>query len=372
MQNRHDPTQIRGLEQDVASQGEDRSRFACYDVHRKPKLKDAMRFAIATLMPIPLLALAAVFGGVWVVAALIYMTGLVFGLDTLIDPEDAAEFPAADALSVTLALLHFPLLAIVVWGLSRGDVAIIGKIGLFVASGMYFGQVGNSNAHELIHRSTRSLHRLGMWVYISLLFGHHTSAHVLVHHRHVATDADPSSAKLGESYYRFVLRAWIGSFRKGLDAERARLAKIGRSKWRNPYLIYGAGSALMILTATLIGGFGGMVAYVLLAFYATSQLLLSDYVQHYGLRRAVQGGKPEPVGERHSWNAPQWFSSALMLNAPRHSDHHAHPSRAFPDLRLSDDAPTLPRSLPAMATLALFPTLWRRVMDHRARKWTHA
>lgn len=60
-----------------------------------------------------------------------------------------------------------------------------------------------------------------------------------------------------------------------------------------------------------------------------------------------------------------------MLNAPRHSDHHAHPSRIYPALRLGDTGapgrPILQRSLPAMAALALFPPLWRRVMDPRVR-----
>ncbi len=331
-----------------------------------------MRFAFATLIPIPLLVLAAVFGGVWAIAALVYMTGLVFGLDTLVAADDPSEFPAPDALSLLLGAAHFPLLFLVVWAIGQGVISPLAKVLLFVASGMYFGQVGNSNAHELIHRSTRGLHRLGMWVYISLLFGHHTSAHVLVHHRHVATDTDPSSARIGESYYRFVLRAWVGSFKQGLKAERERLARVGRPAWHNPYVIYGLGSGLMITTAILVAGFSGMLAYIALALYATSQLLLSDYVQHYGLRRRVLNGKVEPVDARHSWNAPHWFSSALMLNAPRHSDHHAHPARPFPELRLQDDVPTLPRSLPTMATLALFPTLWKRVMDPRARKWTDA
>ena len=331
-----------------------------------------MRFAIATLLPVPLLSLAALLGGIWVVLTLIYMTGLVFGLDTLIDPEDPREFPAPDALSVAIAIFHFPLMALIVWSLSANEISATAKVALFLSAGMYFGQVGNSNAHELIHRSKRALHRLGMWVYISLLFGHHTSAHVLVHHRYVATDDDPSSARLGETYYQFVFRAWFGSFKKGLMAERERLDRIGRSQWHNPYLTYGLGSALMIFVAFLVGGGLGVLLYVLLALYATSQLLLSDYVQHYGLRRSVTDGKAEPVSDKHSWNAPHWFSSALMLNAPRHSDHHAHPARSFPDLRLPENAPTLPRSLPTMATLALFPTLWRRVMDHRARKWSNA
>ena len=157
-----------------------------------------------------------------------------------------------------------------------------------------------------------------------------------------------------------------------MNAERDRLERIGRSHWHNPYLLYGAGSALMMIAAALIGELAGVLVYISLALYATSQLLLSDYVQHYGLRRKFQDGKAEPVNAHHSWNAPHWFSSALMLNAPRHSDHHAHPSRRFGELRLNEDTPMLPRSLPTMATLALFPTLWRRIMDHRARRWTNA
>jgi alkane 1-monooxygenase len=90
---------------------------------------------------------------------------------------------------------------------------------------------------------------------------------------------------------------------------------------------------------------------------------MADYIQHYGLRRALTtSGKPEPVENAHSWNAPHWFSSSLMVNAPRHSDHHMNPARPYPALRLCDSMPMLPHSLPVMAVIALFPPLWRRVM----------
>ena len=332
------------------------------------------RFYLATLLPFPLLLAASFWGGWFAVAALTYMTGLTFMLDTLVKSasvEDAdAEFPAGDTLLTIIASLHFPLLAILVWKFSTGDLATWEIICTFLAAGMFFGQVGNSTAHELIHRQSRLLHRLGMWMYISLLFGHHTSAHVLVHHRYVATDEDPSSAKLGQSYYHFVVQAWVGSFRAGLRAETERLRRIGRSQLQNPYWVYGLGSVLIIALAFQIGGAKGAAIYIALALYATAQLLLSDYVQHYGLRRSTSAdGKPVPVNATHSWNSPHWFSSGLMLNAPRHSDHHAHPTREFTALRLPEDGPMLPRSLPTMATLALFPSLWRRVMDHRALKW---
>lgn len=331
-------------------------------------------FTIATTLPIALIAVGALLGGWWVALSLIYLTGLTFTLDTLVKtvtpPDTGTEFPAADRLSVALAVAHFPLLGLVVYGLSHSTLGLAEKAALFLAAGMYFGQVGNSNAHELIHRGARGLHWLGMWVYVSLLFGHHTSAHVLVHHRHVATQSDPNTSRFGESYYAYAIRAWTGSFILGYHAEKTRLARIGRPAWRNPYLIYVGGAVLMVAIATLIGGMKGAALYVLLACYAQSQLLLSDYVQHYGLKRAAQdNGKPEPVGPCHSWNSPHWFSSALMLNAPRHSDHHAHPNRPYPALGLPDDIPMLPRSLPTMATLALFPSRWFRVMDPRARRW---
>ncbi len=332
------------------------------------------RFYIATLSPIPILAVASFWGGWWAALALLQLTVIAYALDTLVKSvgtsETNSEFPAGDGLLMTLGCLHFPLFAMIVWRLSSGDLSLAESIAVFFAAGLFFGQVSNSAAHELIHRNSRLLHRLGMWMYISQLFGHHTSAHVLIHHRHVATDADPSSARLGQSYYSFVRQAWAGSFRQGFIAEQDRLARINRSSLKNPYFIYVLGGLLLIAISALLGGWTGVIVYIGLAIYATLQLLLSDYVQHYGLRRNIdETGKPETVCNRHSWNSPHWFSSGFMLNAPRHSDHHAHPGRTFASLELPEDGPTLPRSLPVMASLALWPPVWRRVMDHRAAKW---
>ena len=331
-------------------------------------------FSAATLTPVALVAAAALWGGWWVLAAVLFLSALTALLDEAVHhvtpPTAESEFPAAKWLSVSLGIAHFVVLFLVVNALANQPNVIPAKIGLFIAAGFFFGQISNSNAHELIHRGGRGMHHLGKWVYISLLFGHHTSAHVLVHHRYVATAADPSTSRLGESYYRFVLRAWRGSFRKGLEAETERQNRIDTGIYLHPYVAYVAGAIGFILAAALIGGIKGAVIYVALASFSTSQLLLSDYIQHYGLMRKITDGKAEPVGPRHSWNSPHWFSSAVMLNAPRHSDHHAHPSRTFNTLVIPDDSPMLPRSLPMMATLALFPRRWRKVMDPLAAQWS--
>lgn len=361
------------------------------------KVPEVQAFGVATLAPLPLLALGAVYGGLWAWAAFGYITVLIFALDELIaraapDAPEDTEFPAADRLSVGLAVAHFGALGLAVFALSGGTGLGLGSwIAVFLGFGLFFGQVSNANAHELIHRADLRLFALGMWVYISLLFGHHTSAHRLVHHRFAATPDDPNTAALGEGFYEFAPRAWLGSFVAGYEMEQNRAAQraaqrppsgvIDRLRRVNPYGIYLAGAAAFLVLVTMAFGLTGLLAYLALCAYAQMQLLLSDYVQHYGLeRREVGFDKYEPVGPTHSWDAPHPVSSLWMLNAPRHSDHHAHPGREYPALRLgtiTPDRPILPRSLPAMATLALIPRLWRRVMDRRvarlrARQADHA
>ncbi|MGB5560374.1 MAG: alkane 1-monooxygenase [Paracoccaceae bacterium] len=333
-------------------------------------------FAIVTLLPVPLLVIGGFAGGVWIAAALVYLSALAMALDRIVTltaaPVDpGAEFAAADILSAVLAVTHFALMVLAVAAVS-GVTGLVWweRVLAFFAFGLFFGQVSNSNAHELIHRARPWLRRLGVWVFITHLFGHHASAHPKVHHRHVGSDGDPNSARLGESFYHFAPRAWIGSFAKGLRAE---IENPAQQRWHeHPYALYVAGGLGCCLLALIIGGWEGLAAYLGLAGYATAQLLLSDYVQHYGLRRRVMpGGRLEPVGPQHSWNAPQWFTGRLMLNAPRHSDHHAHPARPYPALAMPgpNEAPTLPRSLPVMGMVALVPRRWRALMDPAVEDW---
>ncbi|WP_415256959.1 alkane 1-monooxygenase [Sulfitobacter sp.] len=328
-------------------------------------------YAIASLTPAVLLALACLFGGVWPLTALLSVTLLVFTLDRITRQMPARDKSGRD-ISLTLAAAHFALLPLGVWALAGDGLGTTDKVLIFLGLGMFFGQVSNSNAHELIHTSNRWTRRIGMAIYCSLLYGHHVSAHLRVHHIHVATDADPNSARLGEGFYAFALRALSGEFMTGLHAETTHRARATALPiWSHPYVAYVAGGALTLGGAAIIGGWGGVLHMFAIAFYAQMQLLLSDYVQHYGLRRKPRAdGRIEPVGPQHSWNAPQWYSSAMMLNAPRHSDHHMRPARAFPALEVAPNTmPILPRSLPVMAALALVPPIWRRVMDHRVARW---
>lgn len=333
-------------------------------------------FAIAALLPFALLGIGLWQGGMWVWAALIYMAGLSAVLDALIpwvapDAPEGTEFPAADTLLAAIAIGHLMAFPLAIWAIA-GDSGLPSwaRVGLFLGFGHMFGQISNPAAHELIHRGDKRLFRLGMAIYITLLNGHHTSAHRLVHHRLAATAEDPNTARLGESYYAFLPRAYFGGFRAGLAAENRR--RQHGSHGIHPYILYTGGGLVCLALGSAIAGLAGILVWIGLGFYATAFLMLSDYVQHYGLtRRMMDNGKPEPVSDRHSWNAPHWFSSGVMLNAPRHSDHHAHPARPYPALRLPgpDEAPWLPYSLPVCSVIALFPPRWRRMMRPHLARW---
>lgn len=332
-------------------------------------------FTLATFSPALLILAAILWGGIWAWFAAGFVTLLAFSLDRLTpeqleNADPLAEFPAGTPLLVTLGLTHMALLAAGIWAVGGDSGLTPIERGLIAAAiSLFFGQISHPVAHELIHRSNRTLRALGKLIYTSMLFGHHASAHLKVHHVSVGSRADPNSAPLGEGFYSFALRAWPQGFMAGLRAE-TRLRK-GRAIWRHPYVFYLTGAALVMSGAVMMAGVPGLSALIIINLYAQLQILMADYIQHYGLQRQMLAdGRLEPVGPQHSWNAPHWFTSAMSLNAPRHSDHHVTPRRPYPALQLDEDKmPCLPYSLPIMAGIALAPPIWRRVMDPRCIRW---
>ena len=340
-------------------------------------------FTLITVIPALLLIGGAVLGGWWPLAAVFYLTAFKYLADRVVDGVHSSPLEPwlKTALPVGLAVLHFLLLWVAVWSLATKPGDWPEKLFVFIGFGLFFATVSNANGHELIHRRTRFEHALGRWIFISHLFGHHTSAHLLVHHPYVATPYDPNSARLNESFYRFWRRAWKGSFMTGLMAENARRGLPDESRKitpSNPYFQYIAGAVGFVLLVWLFAGPKGVAWYLALALVAQTGLLVTDYVQHYGLqRRQFADGKFEATGPRHSWNAPHWFTRHLTLNATRHSDHHAKPAKPYTEL-LSyppDVAPELPYPAGTMSMIALIPRLWRKVMNPRVlavREWQDA
>ncbi|OQS16469.1 alkane 1-monooxygenase, partial [Nocardia donostiensis] len=83
------------------------------------------------------------------------------------------------------------------------------------------------------------------------------------------------------------------------------------------------------------------------------------------LREQRANGRYRRCSPRDSWNSDRLVTNIFLFHLQRHSDHHANPGRRYQTLRSCEQAPQLPAGYASMVVLALFPPLWRLVMDKR-------
>ena len=240
-------------------------------------------------------------------------------------------------------------------------------VGVVMTTGMVGGFCINLG-HELGHKRTAVERWLTKIILAPTFYGHFTIEHNRGHHRDVATFADPASARMGESIWRFVLREMPGAFRRAWQLERTRLANDGLPFWSlHNELIQPALITFGLWTALALWLGPGVILFLLPAsLWANFQLTTANYIEHYGLLRVAEAsGRPERCEPRHSWNSNHVFSNWAVFHLQRHSDHHAHPLRRYQSLRHFDDAPQLPNGYFGMFTAAYIPPLWFALMDAR-------
>ena len=184
----------------------------------------------------------------------------------------------------------------------------------------------------------------------------------------VATEDDPASARRGEWLYSFWLRSVFGGWVSAWRLEADRLRRRGQSalSWGNEVLrwqlaqVVGLTALGVALGPVLVGRF------VVAAVVGILLLETVNYLEHYGLRRGRRpDGRLEPVRPMHSWNYNGVLGRLLLFELTRHSDHHAHPKRAYAALRHFDESPQLPAGYPGMILMALVPPLFFALMDPR-------
>ncbi len=247
--------------------------------------------------------------------------------------------------------------------------------GIAVNIGMAGGMFGVTVAHELLHRGSRVERSLAEILMTLLHYPHFCLEHVYGHHRNVATPADPSTARLGESLYAFLVRTLFGSLRSAWHTEATRLSRSGRSICGagNRMVRYAVGLVFFYAGIGLLFGWLGAAFFALQGAVALTILETINYVGHYGLtRREISPGCYEPVSSDHAWNSSFRFTNWVLFNVARHSDHHCEAGRSCLALRHVRSAPQLPAGYFAMFVLALFPPLWRRIMDPLAAEQLHS
>jgi alkane 1-monooxygenase len=285
-------------------------------------------------------------------------------------PEGGAAAAAADiALGRAITCLYVPVqLAVLVLGVRAAAGAHWTPVqwaGAVLSTGLMSGGLGITIAHELVHRVEPRLRALGGVLLSSVCYGHFMVEHVHGHHTWVATPRDPSSARRGESAFRFYPRTVLGTFLSALVLEREHRAKRGKSFLHDRVLLTWL-LTLAFAAAALSCGPRGLAFFLAQSVVAFSLLELINYVEHYGLsRRELSPGRYEGVDFTHSWDSRRIVSNIFLINLQRHSDHHKYPTRDFPALRFHETAPVLPAGYPVMLLLALCPPAWFRVMDRR-------
>jgi alkane 1-monooxygenase len=261
--------------------------------------------------------------------------------------------------------VHYGVFFVSAWYVGTHTLGWFSLLGLALSTGMVNGLAINTG-HELGHKDTVAERILARTILALVGYGHFYVEHNKGHHRDVATPEDPASSRFGESIFKFARREIPGAWRRAWATEAQRLARKGKSRWSRENEILQPLAITVPLYGALIALFGPIMIPFLAMQAAVGwwQLTSANYIEHYGLlRRKLPDGRYERCRPEHSWNSNHLISNLTLFHLQRHSDHHAHPMRRYQSLRNFDGLPQLPAGYPAMYVLALFPALWRRVMD---------
>ncbi|MGA4474376.1 alkane 1-monooxygenase [Ectopseudomonas chengduensis] len=313
---------------------------------------------------------------------------VVFGVIPLLDfivgrdpanPDECDEVPALEAQGYyrLLSLATVPLLlAMLVWSgwifASYEGWSWVGQLGWVLSVGTVMGAIGITVSHELIHKDPTLEQNAGGLLLAAVCYAGFKVEHVRGHHVHVSTPEDASSSRFGQSLYAFLPHAYKHNFLNAwkLEAERLKRRSLPALHWRNELIWWYAISALFLLGFTLALGPLGALFFLGQAVIAFTLLEIVNYVEHYGLhRRKLDNGRYERTNAHHSWNSNFLLTNLFLFHLQRHSDHHAYAKRRYQVLRHFDDSPQLPNGYAGMIVLAVFPPLWRAVMDPKVRAY---
>ncbi|MEO9895585.1 MAG: hypothetical protein ABJD13_20835 [Paracoccaceae bacterium] len=246
-----------------------------------------------------------------------------------------------------IGLLHLPLLYLCIWSLGSGQLDLIECIFVFCAATIWFGQIADRAAHDLI----RAGHRLGLIGQASLLTGHRVSAKRLLHDPQIGTPPDMSAPCLTETFWQYAMRLGRQEYSSGLSAETRKRRK--HAHGLHPYLVYTLWTFTTLITSYALSGALGLGAMIALSVLVSGQSLLNEYVERFGLvRRILPNGQHEDFGRRHVWHPPKSTHTAIQ--------HDEYASGQFP---------IWPYPRPKMLWTALLPTRWKTEMADRAAVW---
>ncbi|MGK2877947.1 MAG: alkane 1-monooxygenase [Solirubrobacterales bacterium] len=295
----------------------------------------------------------------------------LIGTDAENPPDSVLAWLEADKYYRYIVFAYIPLqyagLGFACWQWAYGGLSALESLGLALTVGTVSG-VAINTAHELGHKREQSERWLSKVALAQTFYGHFFIEHNRGHHVRVSTPEDPASARFGESFYEFWPRTVWGSLKSAIEIEDKRLERTGNGFWtvKNDLLQAWAMSVVLYAGLTAIFGWVVLPYLIIQGIVGFSLLEVVNYLEHYGLlRQEKDDGRYERCQPSHSWNSNQIASNVFLYHLQRHSDHHAHPTSRYQALRNVETAPDLPSGYATMILVAIFPPVWRRVMDKR-------
>jgi alkane 1-monooxygenase len=320
----------------------------------------------------------------WIGPFLVYILlpalDLKFGPDGQNPPDEVMEWLESDKYYryCTYAYIPFQYASVIVaaylftasdlsWLGYHGGLGWPAKIGLALSVGV-LGAVGMNAAHEMGHKKESLERWLSKITLAQVCYGHFYIEHNRGHHVRVATPEDPASARFGETFWEYLPRSVIGGLRSAWQLEATRLRRQEKSPCSLRNDVLNSWLMSVVFWGVLIAVFGpALIPLVIIqAVIGFTMFETVNYLEHYGLlRNKNSNGRYERCAPVHSWNSDHVVTNLFLYHLQRHSDHHANPTRRYQTLRSIDGSPNLPSGYASMITLAYFPPLWRKVMDHR-------
>lgn len=208
-------------------------------------------------------------------------------------------------------------------------------------------------AHELIHRSQPTVRILGRLLLCLECYEHFATEHIRGHHQNVGTDADPATARFGESFEAFWKRTVPAQFKHAWRLESNRLG-INKAQFVHRRLLnHQVFQGLLFEFALVVGiasffGLTALLAFALQALAAVRKLEAVNYIEHWGLKRGANG--------KHtmlSWDTDSWFTLNTLVGLSRHTDHHQYAARPFSELCYHAESPKLPYGYFAMVFITV-------------------
>ncbi|MGQ0530779.1 MAG: fatty acid desaturase [Panacagrimonas sp.] len=293
----------------------------------------------------------------------------LIGEDRVNAPESAVKALDADRYYLRIVFAYIPPQYVVTvmgaWIATQMPLAWWEMLGVILGTGVANG-IAINTAHELGHKTSNLERWLAKITLAPVGYGHFFIEHNKGHHKNVATPEDPASSRMGETFWQFLPRTVIGTFRSAWNIEKNRLERSGKSVWsmENENLQSWAMTVLLFGALTAWLGAWALPFLIVQAAYGYTILEVVNYLEHYGLlRQKLADGRYERCQPRHSWNSNHVVTNLFLYQLQRHSDHHANPTRRYQGLRHFEESPQLPSGYGAMILVAYIPWLWFRMMD---------